>query len=216
MDVAPWEPFVRLVVAVILGAAIGVERELHDKPVGFRSNTLICLGAALFTMFSLHLSAERGDPARVAAQVVTGIGFLGAGSILRHGDRVQGITTAATIWLVAALGMGAGAGFYAIAVAGTVLALLVLGGFRRMERTLERRFDTRTYRVGLRDVTDDASRAEVARIIEEASLRTVRHHREVTEGRRYDAIRLTGDSSRHAALQERLASLPTVFDLRVI
>lgn len=215
MTIEPLEMLLRLLLAVVLGGAIGLERELNDKPVGFRSNTLICLGAALFTMFSLGLAADRGDPARVAAQVVTGIGFLGAGSILRRGDRLQGITTAATIWLVAAVGMGAGAGFYVVAVAGTVVALLVLGGFRWLERSIERRFDTRTYRITLRSDGDDAGRIALREAVSGAGLRILRSGSGVTEGRRHDEIRLRGDSSLHAALQERLASMPAVFDLKV-
>lgn len=215
LTIEPLEMLLRLALAVVLGGAIGLERELTDKPVGFRSNTLICLGAALFTMFSLGLSADRGDPARVAAQVVTGIGFLGAGSILRRGERLQGITTAATIWLVAALGMGAGAGFYVVAVAGAAVALLVLGGFRWLERSIERRFDTRIYRISLRDREDESALVAVREVVHAAGLRMTRSVHGVTDGRRFEEVRLVGNSVLHAGLQERLVSMPAVFDLKV-
>src|SRR5664279_539932 len=107
----------RLLVAVVLGGAVGLERELSGKPAGLRTNILICLGSAMLMDLSINLGVgangvRTGDPARIAAQVVTGIGFLGAGSILQARGAVVGLTTAATIWVVAAIGMLTGAGWY--------------------------------------------------------------------------------------------------------
>ena len=118
----------RLVLAAVIGGALGVERELRRKSAGFRTNILIALGCAVFTIVSISLSASTPD--RVAAQIVTGVGFLGAGAIMRGRATVHGLTTAATVWVNAALGTAAGAGLYRLAmIAGgiTLVVLLVLG-----------------------------------------------------------------------------------------
>ena len=120
------EMVLRLLLATFLGGAIGLQRELSGKEAGLRTNMLICLGSALFTVLSV-LAFPGGDPSRLAAGVITGIGFIGAGVILhRTGGTVIGLTSAATIWSVAAIGIAAGAGKYIIAVAATVLALVIL------------------------------------------------------------------------------------------
>lgn len=126
----------QLVLAVLLGGAIGLDRELRGKPAGLRTNVLICIGATLFTVLSYHVSGERGDPGRIAAQVLTGIGFIGAGTILHLRGAVTGLTSAATIWVVAAIGMAVGANAYVEAVGATVLVGLVLGGLGKAERYL--------------------------------------------------------------------------------
>ena len=125
----------RLVVAAAIGAAIGLERELHAHPAGMRTHLLVSLGAAIFTVLSIAAFrlpvAPSGnipvDPSRVAAQVVTGIGFLGAGAILKYGSTVKGLTTAASLWATAAMGMAAGTGQWVIAITGTALIVLSLG-----------------------------------------------------------------------------------------
>jgi putative Mg2+ transporter-C (MgtC) family protein len=127
----------RLLLAAALGALIGFERELRRKPAGLRTNILIAVGSALFTMISIQL--EGGTPDRIAAQVVTGIGFLGAGAILRSGENVHGMTTAATIWVNAAIGMGVGAGQYITAMLATLVTLIVLVILPPVERFFERR-----------------------------------------------------------------------------
>lgn len=123
--------FGRLTLAVFLGALIGLERELAHKHAGIRTNALVALGSALFTVVSS--TAAQGvfgvDPTRIAAQVVSGVGFMGAGLIIFNDSRVRGLTTAAGLWASAAIGMAAGFGMYAIAVAATLLALVVLVGF---------------------------------------------------------------------------------------
>ncbi|HUG94352.1 MAG TPA: MgtC/SapB family protein [Planctomycetaceae bacterium] len=131
----------RLLLAALLGATIGFERELRQKTAGLRTNTLIAVGAALFTLMSLELAEGRpdADPARIAAQIVTGIGFLGAGAILRTGGSVQGLTTAATVWVNAAIGMAAGAGRYVLAIGATVITILVLLALTRLENLIARR-----------------------------------------------------------------------------
>jgi len=117
----------RLLLATALGAIIGFQRERAKKPAGLRTHILICLGAALFTAASIYGFGPASDPARVAAGVLVGIGFLGAGAIIRTGEGiVAGLTTAATIWAVAAIGLAAGAGLYLVAAVATALILIVL------------------------------------------------------------------------------------------
>jgi len=127
------EVIMRILVALILGGVIGLERQYHDKPAGFATNTLICVGSAVFAMLSI-LSAYNlgGDPARIAAQIVAGVGFLGAGSILRDGNKISGLTTAAGIWLVAAVGMSVGYGQYFIGSIATASVLILQLFVRKM------------------------------------------------------------------------------------
>jgi putative Mg2+ transporter-C (MgtC) family protein len=129
----------RLLAAAGLGAAIGLEREYRRKPAGLRTNILIALGSALFTIVSLELAGAGGTADRVAAQIVTGVGFLGGGAILRNGDSVHGMTTAATIWVNAAIGMAAGTGALSLAAGATVVTLVVLAVLPPIEQYFERR-----------------------------------------------------------------------------
>ena len=132
------ELVLQLVLATLLGGAIGFERELSGKPAGLRTNILICVGATLFTVLSVRLSAGHGDPARVAAQILTGVGFIGAGTILHARGSVTGLTSAATIWVVAAIGMAVGAEAYTEALGATLLVMLVLQGLGWLERFVGR------------------------------------------------------------------------------
>jgi len=122
---------VRLVAAAVLGAALGLEREIHGHQAGMRTHMLVSLGSAIFTVLSIYgFSATPGggapDPSRISAQIVTGIGFLGAGAIIKYGTNIRGLTTAASLWVVASIGLAAGAGGYFLATAGTVIGLLAL------------------------------------------------------------------------------------------
>jgi putative Mg2+ transporter-C (MgtC) family protein len=129
----------RLILATALGATLGLERELRQKSAGLRTNILIAVGAALFTLMSIELAQGTGaDPTRIAAQIVTGIGFLGAGAIMRTGSGVQGLTTAATVWVNAAVGVAAGGGRIQLAVIGTAVTLAALLLVPPLERRLER------------------------------------------------------------------------------
>jgi len=129
----------RLLLAALVGGMLGVEREIRQKSAGFRTNILIGIGSAVFTMMSIAISADRGDPGRIAAQIVTGMGFLGAGAILRTRNGVHGLTTAATVWVNAALGIAAGAGEYHLAVIGALITLAVLLVLHPIERGIEKR-----------------------------------------------------------------------------
>ena len=142
-DISWADVLLRLAVAAALGGAIGLERELRDREAGLRTHLLVALGAALFTLAGAYgfREFEYGratgitlDPSRIAAQVVTGIGFLGAGAIIRYGFSVKGLTTAATLWISAAVGLAAGAGFYSGAVIATALVLFALYPLRVIGR----------------------------------------------------------------------------------
>lgn len=137
---------VRLVVAAALGGAIGLEREVRDQPAGFRTHILVALGACLFALisafgFDAFLGADRPpqvrfDPSRIASQIVTGIGFLGAGAIIRYGMTVRGLTTAASLWVVAAIGLAVALGEYTAALVTTAVTLAALWGLRRVRPRL--------------------------------------------------------------------------------
>lgn len=142
------EDLIKLGVALLVGGLIGAERERHKKAVGLRTLILISMGSAIFTIMSIRVGAVfGGDHARIAANIVSGIGFLGAGVILEERGRVTGLTTAATTWLVAALGMAAGAGEYVLSGVAAVLAVLVLYPLARFEELLEIGTEERIYEI---------------------------------------------------------------------
>src|SRR5687768_5311084 len=126
----------RVLIAGLLGAALGLEREWRGKEAGLRTNTLIAIGSALFAALSMTVG---GDPARVAAQIVTGVGFLGAGAIMRNGASVQGLTTAAMIWVNAAVGMAAGTGHIRLAALVTLIVLVAMIGLSPLDRQFDKR-----------------------------------------------------------------------------
>jgi putative Mg2+ transporter-C (MgtC) family protein len=130
----------RLTLGLLLGAIIGFERELHRQPAGFRTHSLVALGASLFTIVSAYgFAGPTVDPTRIAAQIVSGIGFIGAGTILQHRGGVRGLTTAASLWSVAAIGTAAGAGLLVMALVGTFLILVVLSLLDWVEAYVTRR-----------------------------------------------------------------------------
>lgn len=139
------EDILKMLVALLAGAMIGAEREYRSKSAGFRTLMLISLGAALFTMLSAKIG--HADVARIAANIVTGIGFLGAGAIFKDDNKVTGLTTAATVWAAAALGMAAGSGYYIWAILGAVAVLFVLWGMLPLENFIDRTHRVRNYRI---------------------------------------------------------------------
>lgn len=175
----PWlDTVLRLGLAALLGGVIGLDREASGKPAGFRTNILICTGAALLTELSIDI-AERwvqvygtvADPGRIAAQIVSGIGFLGAGTIIQSRAGVRGLTTAATIWVVAAIGMAVGGGGYTLAISATVGVVLTLVLLARVEAWLEpRTVDQRTVRVAFRQ-HGPASLKRLESLLEERDIR---------------------------------------------
>jgi len=150
----------RVLLAVALGGALGIEREIDAQPAGFRTHILICLGAALFGLISIHafapFEATRNatnvqiDVTRVASQVVVGVGFLGGGAILKYGASIRGLTTAASMWVAAAVGLAVGLGYYWAAVAVTIAALVSLTAFRPLRAWVRQRFGRRVETVTFR------------------------------------------------------------------
>jgi len=133
-----WPDVFGLILAVIFGAAIGLEREISSKAAGLRTNVLICLGAAVFTIISRQMAGLQPDSVtRIAAGVVTGVGFLGAGAIIQDRGGVHGLTTAATIWLVASIGMACGAKLYRLAGVTTLVAIVILLGLGHMAKAVQ-------------------------------------------------------------------------------
>ncbi|HHW09536.1 MAG TPA: MgtC/SapB family protein [Firmicutes bacterium] len=144
MTITYGEIVLRLFTAVVLGGLVGLERESHGRPAGFRTHILVCLGSSLIMILSIYgfasLSAADGgfrtyDPGRLAAQIVSGIGFLGAGTILKEGATIRGLTTAASLWVIAAIGMAVGAGAYFAALATTFFITLTLWAFSKLEHS---------------------------------------------------------------------------------
>jgi putative Mg2+ transporter-C (MgtC) family protein len=135
-----WDMILRLVIASALGGLIGLERETHGRPAGLRTHILMCMGSTLFALSSYAVAGTLYDPGRVTAQIVTGIGFLGAGTIMRQGSIVRGLTTAASIWTVAAIGIAVavGGGMLYVAVAATALVVLALYGIPSVEHQILR------------------------------------------------------------------------------
>src|SRR6267378_4786072 len=138
IDIFRLELMLQVGLATILGGAIGMERELGGKPAGLRTNILICIGSVLYTHLSIAMVGAAADPTRVAGQIVTGVGFIGAGTILHARGAVVGLTSAATIWVVAAIGVALGAGHYPEALLSTLMVLIVLQGLGRIEIVVER------------------------------------------------------------------------------
>jgi putative Mg2+ transporter-C (MgtC) family protein len=139
------EMLLRLGLSFLIGGAIGLEREYLNKSAGFRTMIMICMGSCLFTLFSMFLA--NATPDRIASNIVTGIGFLGAGVIFKEDNRVKGLTTAAAIWVTAALGMGIGGGYYFVTLAAAILSLMALLVLTRMEGLIDRINQNRTYKI---------------------------------------------------------------------
>ncbi len=126
-----------LILSVVFGAVVGLERELHGKAAGLRTNILICVGATVFTILSRYMATNQDSLTRIASGVVTGIGFLGAGAIIQDRGGVHGMTTAATIWVGSAIGMACGAQYYALAILTTLVTVVVLLVLKAAEKPLE-------------------------------------------------------------------------------
>jgi putative Mg2+ transporter-C (MgtC) family protein len=208
----------KLLLATILGGAIGVEREMAGKPAGLRTNILICIGAALFTQLSIDIaqvgfSPDKhpfGDTTRIAAQIVSGIGFLGAGAIMHGQGAVVGLTTAATIWAVAAIGVAVGAGAYIDACGATVLIMLVLIGLRPLENRLlaKRRRIHATLRVNPGCTFDAFEELIKKHGVHVFSRKTFEHDTDRTF-----ELELIGSNSQFDSLMDLLRKQPTVVSL---
>lgn len=149
-DIALWEGLLRLTLAAVLAGVIGVERELREQEAGLRTHMLVCVGATMFMLVGVYgwadiqLGTGIGvvvDPSRVASYVVSGIGFLGAGAIIKHGINVRGLTTAASLWVVAAIGVAVGAGMYSFSIATTALVIVALWPLSQVKRLIKGKAD---------------------------------------------------------------------------
>lgn len=159
-----------LVLAAVLGGIIGLERQLRHKPAGLRTNMFICFGAAMFTVLSKQFAGVPADQARIAAQIIPGIGFIGAGSILHARGSVTGLTTAATLFVVASVGMAAGAGLYVTATFATFLIFIALHLLGKLERRFSLKSFTATYEVAGKDT--EMLIAELNRILDAENCKT--------------------------------------------
>lgn len=222
--ISPVEVAARLLVTAVLCGLIGLERETRDQSAGFRTHIVLGLGAALFTLVSAYGFPEftdaalesngRGvqfDPTRIAAQIVTGVGFLGAGAIIRRGVNVRGLTTAASIWSAAAIGMAAGAGYYFGAVATTVVVLATLYLLRGLRISIVSRFSTDfgVLSIGFEGTGQQIS--GVTEILERQDIRVRSTDAELQEGQaRYDLqLRIPPGRNMQQVLQE-ISTLPGV------
>lgn len=202
----------RLALAALIGAVLGAEREYRDKPAGFRTIALICVGSCLFTILSGEIAATSdGDPARIASAIVSGVGFLGAGVIFRRGRRSTGITTAAAIWCAAALGMAAGADKPALAVAAAVIVLAVLLILPPLENLIDSRSHVATY-----DVTallPAATADQLHTVFETHGLRVLRCEHGKRKGELTSQIHALGTFDQHAAATRVLIDADWVTEL---
>ncbi|NJD10756.1 MAG: MgtC/SapB family protein [Gemmatimonadetes bacterium] len=204
------EVFLRLCLAAALGGLIGLEREASGKPAGFRTNLLICLGAALLTELSRFVALEpgsanqfRADPGRIAAQIVSGMGFLGAGTIMKARGAVTGLTTAATLWVVAAIGMAVGAGAYVPALLATTIVMFALFLLYRVEeQLLKARPQDRTLEITLGVHDLDLTKLEAA--IRAARLQVISVNVTRHDDSALAAFQLRGPDDRYPALVQAL------------
>jgi putative Mg2+ transporter-C (MgtC) family protein len=192
----------KLLFAIFVGGLIGAEREFHDKAAGFRTITFICFGSTLFTILSIELSGNLHDPARIAANIVSGVGFIGAGVILRNGGHIIGLTTASTIWIAAALGMSIGGGYYLITGIATIVILIYLWFFPVFDRWIHIMRKTRTYHVVFPANKEKFHQLES--LIHECGLKVEYCNRSIASGEMACTWRLNGLPKNHEQLADKL------------
>jgi putative Mg2+ transporter-C (MgtC) family protein len=222
-DLELWEGLLRLGLAAVLAGVIGIERELREQEAGLRTHMLVCVGATMFMLVGVYgwadlpLGQRIGvvvDPSRVASYVVSGIGFLGAGAIIRHGINVRGLTTAASLWVVAAIGVGVGAGMYAFSVATTALVILALWPLSQVKRYLAGKADE-TRRLAI-DLDPGTSVVAALAAVEETefAIESV-EVKEEDEVRRLDVVITTKAEGSTAPLLDQVAGLEGVRSARL-
>ena len=165
------EYVIRILLAALVGGLVGIEREFRDKSAGFRTMILIGVGSALFTILADVIGAPFEDSARIASSVVSGVGFLGAGVIIKDGSKIRGLTTAASIWLVASLGMGMGAGEIELALAVTAIILTVLWVLPPIERRIDSLHEFLEFSLTIKN--DDAHEAEILGLLADSGVKVV-------------------------------------------
>jgi putative Mg2+ transporter-C (MgtC) family protein len=198
----------KLLLAAVLGGIIGIEREIRDKPAGLRTNILICVGSTLFMSISTQVAALLGgDPTRIAAQIISGIGFLGAGAVLHSHGFVLGLTTAATIWVVAGVGMALGSGMYGVAVFTTAMSILTLYFLSMIEDKIQGR---KSYGYAL-IVTDlHAALTSINRVLQESSVTTASFNFKKQAGHYRVWFNLLLDRETSLKIIHRLSEVPEI------
>jgi putative Mg2+ transporter-C (MgtC) family protein len=198
----------RLLLVVLVGGLIGAERELRSKSAGFRTMILICLGSFLFTTFSIYITKD--SPDRIASNIVTGIGFLGAGVIFKSDNRINGITTAATIWANAALGMGIAGGYYSLVTLATVLVLASLFLLTKLESLMDKINQSRNYRITSIYKPDLLHQYEV--LFRECNLKFKRVKQTKTDDKIIGSWIVQGIEKKHNVLIEKILHDPSVIE----
>lgn len=205
-----WSVLLRIGAALLIGTIVGLEREIRDKPVGMRTMILICVGACVFTLVSqrqgsLYADVARGivaDPTRIAAQIVTGVGFLGAGAIFRSTRSIHGLTTAASIWIIAAVGMACGFGEFLIAFVSGIAVLLILWILQEVETRIGFARNIQKYRIA---TTDPAIGFEdFDKVFDDANLQVLRRDCYQEGDQFVFAIRALGNITKHNLLRQTL------------
>lgn len=204
------EALIKILLAFLLGGLIGGEREVREKSAGFRTMILICLGATLFTMLSIFLG-KGNYPPYIAANIVTGIGFLGAGAILREGNKITGLTTASSIWLTAAVGMAVGAGHYLLAAAVTIAALVVLWILPALETRIDDLRHVYTYEVVCKPGSMVFQQLDAT--FKQHGLKYQRTKRTKSAGQVTFTTQASGTPKAHKGLVEALLQDPDVLEL---
>jgi putative Mg2+ transporter-C (MgtC) family protein len=212
MIISP-EILLKIGLAILVGGLIGAEREYHDKSAGYRTIIFICTGATLFTILSIKLAGAENDPARIAANIVSGVGFLGAGTILRDAGRVMGLTTAAAIWLAAALGMGIGGGHYATVGVATLGILVVLWVFPSLERVIDNIRDHRIYEVTCPLIPEKFD--EIEALFADCKLRVLSRKRLKSGDTMLCTWDVAGRPKNHARVAERLFDHPDIREFKM-
>lgn len=208
----------RLTAACVLGGAIGMQREGANRPAGFRTHVLVALGSSLIMLISAHGFGDVGriqDPARIAAQVVSGIGFLGAGTIMKAGSSIKGLTTAASLWVVAGIGLACGAGFYVGAVASTILVYVVLTTFSKVERYVFHRAQYLSLEITIKDTPGQLGQIGAVLGMYGVSIRNISLNRtdeEVEHVEVHVEVKMPGNITAEVLL-DKLASMPDVLKI---
>jgi putative Mg2+ transporter-C (MgtC) family protein len=204
------DDFIKILASTVVGALIGLEREYRSKSAGLRTFTLISVGSTIFTILSEKMGVAM-SPDRIAANVVTGIGFLGAGVIFKMDDRVKGLTTATIIWVTASLGMAIGDGHILLSFLGTIVVYIVLGLFVKLEVIMERYGQTRNYKIVCNYSPEMYKRLEI--IFEQCKLTAKREKQIVTKETLTSNWSVRGRSSKHDKLVKRLMADKDVREL---
>lgn len=212
----------KLLVALLCGGLIGLERELKSKAAGIKTNMLICVGATLYTAISIIMSSSetgmgiKGDPARIAAQIVSGIGFLGGGAILQSKGNIVGLTTAATIWLVAAIGVWIGMGYLAIAVCVSLLIVVVLVSVTFFENRFMGRKRLFKITIHLREKSDEITRAQLEELLRDHELHIEEYREMIMSGQPEIRLVYVGRNHDHAQMLLELWKIRGILDVKQV